>query len=119
MRIADERQSSEGLEGSSGADLGADGVRDGDDIIGGRSRVLGIRILAHVSYTGADGEVGGRVGAEGGDGAGALSAEDVGEFRRVVDAGAEVAGLCQGCVLPKWLLFTGDDMYKDSAHVSM
>lgn len=66
--------------------FGVDGIRDGDRVVGGYGDVFGVGRLAHVGYACADGEVGGGVGADGGDGTGAFAAEGVGEGGGVVDA---------------------------------
>ena len=84
--FTNQRERRESLQGRCGADLGVDGVREGSHVGGGSGCVFRIRVLAHVGDAGADGEVGGCVWAQGGDGAGALAAEDVGEGRGVVDA---------------------------------
>lgn len=91
MRLADERERSEGLEEGGSRILTADAVRDGDCVVGTYGCVLGVGGLAHVDYAGAGGEVGGGVGADGGDGAAGFAAEDVGEGGDGVEAGAEVA----------------------------
>jgi hypothetical protein len=71
--------------------LRGDGVWDGYRVGGGCEGVFGVGGGPHVDYAGSWGQVCGRVGAYGDDGAGGFAAEGVGVGGGRVEAGAEVA----------------------------
>ena len=80
------------MQHGGGAGFVVDGVRKGDCVFGGCDGVFGVGGLAHVGYARVGGKVGGDVGGtRRGDGAGAFTAEDVGEGGDGVEAGSEVA----------------------------
>ena len=79
VRVADQRQRCERLQGRRSACFRRDGIRQRDDVVSCHGRILCVRQLAHVGDARADGQVCGHVCAGGYDGAGAFAAEDVGE----------------------------------------
>jgi hypothetical protein len=94
MCITDQGHCGQGLEKGCCCGLGLDGVGERDGVVARCSGVLCVGVLTHVCYPSADGEIGGGVGSDSGNGSRTFAAKDVGEAGRVIDTGAEVTGSC-------------------------
>ena len=93
MRFPDQGQSGECLESGGCSRLCGYRVRDRDCGFGRHGCVFCVCELARISDADAGFQIGGRVGADRGDGAGAFAAEDVGKRRGSVETGSVVAAV--------------------------